>query len=213
MSAVAGYGIDLYWLPLGAGGHSVRLNGRVYEALLARFERRHPLDLYHSALVVHAAAGRFVIEVTPVTSGDGTARGAVAEGAVGSRFARRLRIFRYEVRRWKDGTIPDASAAVGSPRRLSDEAIVCDRLLRLVPLVPTLVWGRDESSTGDMWNSNSVISWLLTQSGAPVDAARPPEGGRAPGWHAGIVVARRRPLSSDAAGTERAVPQGSKPGQ
>ena len=25
-------GIDLYWLPLGAGGHSVRLNGKVYEA-------------------------------------------------------------------------------------------------------------------------------------------------------------------------------------
>jgi hypothetical protein len=151
--------------------------------------------------------------VTPVTSGDGTARGAVVEGAVGSRFARRLRIFRYEVRRWKDGTIPDASAAVGSPRRLSDEAIVCDQLLRLVPLVPTLVWGRDESRTGDMWNSNSVISWLLTQSGAPVDAARPPEGGRAPGWHAGIVVARRRPLSSEAAGTERALPQGPKRGQ
>ena len=25
-------GVDLYWLPLGAGGHSVRLNGRVFEA-------------------------------------------------------------------------------------------------------------------------------------------------------------------------------------
>ena len=25
--------IDLYWLPLGAGGHSVRLNGRVFEAV------------------------------------------------------------------------------------------------------------------------------------------------------------------------------------
>ena len=23
--------VDLYWLPLGAGGHSVRLNGRVFE--------------------------------------------------------------------------------------------------------------------------------------------------------------------------------------
>ena len=29
-------GVHLYWLPLGAGGHSVRLNGRVYEALAAR---------------------------------------------------------------------------------------------------------------------------------------------------------------------------------
>ncbi len=32
--------IDLYWLPLGAGGHSVRLNGRVYEALAARLGGR-----------------------------------------------------------------------------------------------------------------------------------------------------------------------------
>jgi hypothetical protein len=29
-------GVDLYWLPLGAGGHSVRLNGRVFEAVAAR---------------------------------------------------------------------------------------------------------------------------------------------------------------------------------
>jgi hypothetical protein len=28
--------VDLYWLPLGAGGHFVRLNGRLYEALAAR---------------------------------------------------------------------------------------------------------------------------------------------------------------------------------
>lgn len=42
--------VDLYWLPLGAGGHSVRLNGRVYEAIAARLERRPSCDLYHSAL-------------------------------------------------------------------------------------------------------------------------------------------------------------------
>ena len=35
----AAAGVDLYWLPLGAGGHSVRLNGRVYEAVAARLER------------------------------------------------------------------------------------------------------------------------------------------------------------------------------
>ena len=27
--------IDLYWVPLGAGGHSVRLNGRINEAVAA----------------------------------------------------------------------------------------------------------------------------------------------------------------------------------
>lgn len=31
--------IDLYWFPLGAGGHFVRLNGRIYEAVKARRER------------------------------------------------------------------------------------------------------------------------------------------------------------------------------
>jgi hypothetical protein len=42
-----------------------------------------------------------------------------------------------------------------------------------------------------MWNSNSVISWLIARSGLDVDAIHPPSGGRAPGWRAGIVVARR----------------------
>jgi hypothetical protein len=44
--------VDLYWLPLGAGGHFVRLNGRMYEALAARVRRRPVRDLYHSALQV-----------------------------------------------------------------------------------------------------------------------------------------------------------------
>jgi hypothetical protein len=49
---VQGSSVDLYWLPLGAGGHSVRLNGRVFEAVAARLGRRPACDLYHSALVV-----------------------------------------------------------------------------------------------------------------------------------------------------------------
>jgi hypothetical protein len=32
--------VDLYWLPLGAGGHFVRLNGRVFECVSARLQRR-----------------------------------------------------------------------------------------------------------------------------------------------------------------------------
>jgi hypothetical protein len=48
--------LDLYWLPLGAGGHSVRFNGRVYEALVARMERRSRCDLYHSAVEVATTA-------------------------------------------------------------------------------------------------------------------------------------------------------------
>jgi hypothetical protein len=42
--------VDLFWLPLGAGGHSVRLNGRLYEAVAARLERRAPCALYHAVL-------------------------------------------------------------------------------------------------------------------------------------------------------------------
>src|SRR5687768_17071313 len=44
--------VDLFWLPLGAGGHSVRLNGRAFEAVAARAARRPVCDLYHSALEV-----------------------------------------------------------------------------------------------------------------------------------------------------------------
>lgn len=191
MNVDSAYGIDLYWLPLGAGGRSVRLNGRVYEAMLARLEKRSPLALYHSAIVVNAPSGCFVIEVTPVANGDRMLRGVVAEGAVGSQWVRRLRVFRYEVRCWRDGTIPDIGEAVESPRHLSDDEEVSEDLLRLVPDVPTLVWGRDEHGTGDMWNSNSVIAWLITRCGLPIETVHPPTGGRAPGWNAGIVVALR----------------------
>jgi hypothetical protein len=51
-----------------------------------------------------------------------------------------------------------------------------------------------------MWNSNSVIAWLLARSGLPTDVIRPPAGGRAPGWQAGLVMARRQQPSSQQAG-------------
>jgi hypothetical protein len=41
--------VELYWLPLGAGGWFVRLNGPLWEAIQARLEHRRPLDLYHTA--------------------------------------------------------------------------------------------------------------------------------------------------------------------
>ena len=186
--------VDLYWLPLGAGGHSVRLNGRIFEAVVARIEQRTACDLYHSALVVHAPSGRFVIEQAPVRDTDGTERGVVAEGAVGSRLAGRFRLFRYEVRRWRDGVIPDVAEAVGSPQRLTDDHRQVQRLLDLVPQVPTLVWGRDELDTGEMWNSNSIIAWLIVRSGLAAEAIQPPLGGRAPGWNAGLAVAHRQEL-------------------
>jgi hypothetical protein len=187
-----GTAVDLYWLPLGAGGRSVRLNGRVFEAAAARAARRPACDLYHSALEVRVAAARFAIEQAPVRDARGEERGVVAEGPVGTRWAGRLRIFRYEVRRWRDGRIPDIDEAVGGPRLLSDEEARAQRVLDLVPQVPTPVWGRDELKTGDMWNSNSVIAWLIARGGLATESIQPPAGGRAPGWHAGLVVASRQ---------------------
>ena len=186
-----GASIDLLWLPLGAGGHSVRLNGRVFEWCAARLARRDPLDLYHSALEVRLPEGRFVVEQAPAGPGDGSDRGVVATGAVGARAAGRLRLFRYEIRRWREGVIPDVAEAVESPVRLSDSAADSRRLLELVPSVPTPVWGRDELATGEMWNSNSISAWLIARAGLDVGSIAPPAGGRAPGWHAGIVAANR----------------------
>jgi hypothetical protein len=194
----SGAGIDLYWLPLGAGGWFVRLNGRIYEAVNALAERRRPLDLYHSALEVRVPEGRFVIEnCWPIPDGEGTARGVVVEGPVASRRLGRRRVFRYEVRRWRDGVIADADQAVNSPQLLSDDPRLARRLLDLVGDLPSPLWGRDELGTGEMWNSNSVIAWLLASSGLPMDGIRPPAGGRAPGWQAGLVAARRRKAAQD----------------
>lgn len=168
----------------------MRLNGRIFEAVAARVEGRKPCDLYHSALQVLLPEATFVVEQAPAWR-DGAERGVVAEGAVGARTAGRLRLFRYEVRRWRDGVIPDLAEAVASPRRLADDVDSARRLLELVPQAPTPVWGRDELRAGEMWNSNSLISWLIARSGLDVESIPLPPGGRAPGWRAGIVIARR----------------------
>jgi hypothetical protein len=177
--------VDLYWLPLGAGGHFVRLNGRLYEALAARLQRRRAYDLYHSALQVELPEGTFVIEQAPVHDWSGKDRGVVAEGAVGILWAGRFRIFRYEIRLWRGGHIPDVAEAVDSPRPLTNDEPRARRVLDVVRQVPTPVWGRDELATAEMWNSNSVIAWTLARSGIDTESIQPPAGGRAPGWQAG----------------------------
>lgn len=182
--------VELYWIPLGAGGHSVRINGKVYEAFAAARWRRERRDLYHAALVVSVDGQRSTIEVAPSPDDDLESRGVVATGAVGSRWAGRLRVFRYEVRCWPGGSIPDLRYAVGGPERLTDDPGIARRLLALAPTVPTLVWGRDELRTGDMWNSNSVVAWLIASAGLPTGGLRPPLLGRAPGWNAGLELAR-----------------------
>jgi hypothetical protein len=183
--------VDLYWLPLGAGGHFVRLNGRLYEAIVASVQHRKRQDLYHSALEVGLAEQRYVIEMAPVWNERSKERGSVSEGAVGSSALGRLRMFRYEIRRWRDGRIPDADEAIDSPRRLTTDPAITSAVLEAVPQVPTPVWGRDQLDTGHMWNSNSVVSWLLVRNGLDMAEILPPTGGRAPGWEAGLTVAQR----------------------
>ena len=185
-------GVDLYWLPLGAGGHFVRLNGLAYVAVMAFRERRPRFDLYHSALVIRVPEGTFVIETAwPIPDDEPALRGVVLEGPVFSRRIARYRTCRYEVRRWRDGVIPDIAEAVASPQRLTDDGGQARHVLELVDAVPALVWGRDELGTGDMWNSNSVIAWLLARGDLGAEAIQPPAQGRAPGWRAGLVMARR----------------------
>jgi hypothetical protein len=149
--------IELYWLPLGAGGWFVRLNGRIHEAIHALLERRRPLDLYHSALVVRVPEGRFVVEnCWPIPDADAaSARGSAVEGPAGSRRMARWRVLRYEARRWRDGIIADADEAVASPQLLSDDPRLARRLLDLVGCLPRPVWGRDELGTGEIWRTGS----------------------------------------------------------
>jgi hypothetical protein len=164
----------------------------MYEAVAARVGRRPACELYHSALQVRVPEASYVIEQTPVIDQSGQQRGVVAGGAVGSSWAGRFRIFRYEIRLWRNGHIPDVAEAVGSPLRLSDDEDCARRILEVVAKVPTPVWGRDELGAGEMWNSNAVIAWVIASSGIAIESIRPPEGGRAPGWEAGLVVARRQ---------------------
>jgi hypothetical protein len=185
--------VDLIWLPLGAGGRVVRLNGRAYEALSAWHEHRPRCELYHAALEVQVPAGRFVIELAPAWGAPAANRGVVLQGPVGVSWAGNSRLFRYELRSWRDGLIPDLAAAVDSPQQLSRDLPTALRLLSFVPDVPALTWGRDQLGAGDMWNSNSVVAWLLARSGLNAETIVPPRGGRAPGWRAGVVAASLNP--------------------
>ena len=183
--------VDLYWIPLGAGGRCVRANGRGFEAIEAARQRRPRRDLYHAVLVVDIGHERHTIELAPSPDGDETSRGVVATGAVGNRRLGRLRLFRYEVRCWRDGCIPDRG------RRWAGRSA-----FRATPASPATCWTSPPSSRsrcgvatscmpGEMWNSNSVIAWLEMAAGLTAGELRPPAGGRAPGWDAGLEVARR----------------------
>jgi len=195
--AAAGSWIDLYWLPLGAGGRVVPRCGRAFEGMSAARDHRSAQPLFHSALEIGRQGTTYVIEMAPAWSSTDPERGVVVVGPVGLRPLGRLRFFRYEVRCWPRGRIPDVAWAVDSPRRLSDDDLVAARVLSQLSMVPTLTWGRDELGLGDMWNSNSLVAWLLSMGDLDTAGVEPPRGGRAPGWSAGLALAGRAPASME----------------
>jgi hypothetical protein len=91
----------------------------MFELVVSRRSGRAARDLYHAALEVRVRGARFVVELAPAWGGGDTDRGVVARGPVGLTWLGRSRFFRYEVRRWRDGVIPDAAEAVGGPRLLT----------------------------------------------------------------------------------------------
>ena len=99
-------------------------------------------------LTVSTSDRRFTIEMTPVPKGNPADGGVVATGPAGARRAERVRIFRYDVPRWRDGVIPDLAEAVDSPRRVSSPERA-QRVLALASSLPTPVWGRDELGAGE----------------------------------------------------------------
>src|SRR5689334_9372104 len=98
---------------------------------------------------------------------------------------------------WEDGKIPDVLEAIDSPRRLSEGTATAAAVLQRTREVPALTWGRDELGAGEMWNSNSLVAWLLAGSGHDMAAITPPAHGRAPGWAAGLQLARREHHGAD----------------
>jgi hypothetical protein len=186
-------GVELFWIPLGAGSRVpvVRWSGLLYERLQAGRDRRPPQPLFHAALRVWVGDTWTAIEMAP-DWGRGAHDGPAAlVGPVGLPTLGHSRVFRYQVRCRERGVIPDLGSAVDGPTWLAERRDAAQRVLDAVPRTPSATWGRDELHAGEMWNSNSLVAWLLTRSGIDLDGVHPPDGGRAPGWAAGVVVAQR----------------------
>jgi hypothetical protein len=179
--------VTVHWIPLGADGHVVARCGRAYEAVAARRSHRAPARLVHAGLTVGVDGHRYVIEQAPAWGAPAKERGVVVTGPVGLRVLGRMPLFRYEVRCWRDGMIPDLRCAIAHDT-ISDDEPTARRLVDLTPWVPDYTWGRRAPGTDEMWNSNAVIAWLLASTGVD-SAARLPDGCRAPGWESGRMLA------------------------
>ena len=215
------YRLDLYAGRSGFEGHHWQRGalspiaaspGHRHRALLAAAWRRRPLrpperarlrvvrspvatpgrcDLYHSALEVHVPEARFVIEQAPAWRRRRRARRR-RRGPGRHPRAGRFRLFRYEVRRWRDGVIPDAAEAVESPHAPERRDRLRAATARAGAGDADARMGPRRTGTGEMWNSTRSSrgsSCAVVSTSSPL---APPRGGRAPGWNAGIVIARRQ---------------------
>ena len=106
-----------------------------WEQAHAALARKKPQLLLHAALEITVDADHYVIEMAPQGSGPRVNRGVVATGPVGLRCLGRSTLFRYEVRCWRGGSIPDRRWAVGdaillSPRTPSPRDCCCEVSLK-----------------------------------------------------------------------------------
>lgn len=191
-AAVTDCSVELLWLPVGAEtSRFQQASLRLWEAIEAARSRRPRTALVHSALRVRTSDGTaYAIELTPEFQ-----RGAsppVAIGPVGMRSLGRFRLFRWALQCTPGGAFPDEQWATGEPQVLPTDCSTAETILGLARRIPRYTWGRRVRGTTEMWTSDSVISWLLYRSGIDLGAVAPPPGTRAPGWHAGLEVARRR---------------------
>lgn len=180
--------LDLCWLPVGAGTRVQAASLWLYESVAARIGRRPKATLYHAALKFGVDARRYTLELMPIPREQHEE--PLMTGPVGTRLAARLRIFQYQLRLRESAELPDEQW-IASVHRLASDPSAIEGVLGHARLVPPYTWGRRVPGTKEMWTSDSALSWLLTRAGVALGEAGPPPGGRAPGWDAGIAIARR----------------------
>lgn len=183
--------VELLWLPVGVETNRFQQASlRLWEAFEAARARRRRCRLVHAGLrLCPGESGPFTLELMPAWQGG---RGTpLATGSVGFRGADRFALFRYQLHCDDGGTFPDERWAIGEPLVVSRESGVPERILALAAKVPRYTWGRRVRGTSEMWTSDSVVSWLLTRAGIDLAQFGPPPGTRAPGWQAGLEIARR----------------------
>lgn len=184
--------VELLWLPVGAEtSRFQQASLRLWEAFEAARARRPRVALVHSALRVRTCDGTaYAIELTPAFQP--TSVPPRATGPVGLRMLGRFQLFRWALQCTPGGAFPDEQWATGEPDVLATDCDTADSLLQLTSTIPRYTWGRRRPGTGEMWTSDSVVAWLLVRASIDVAGVGPPPGTRAPGWDAGLLVARAK---------------------